>query len=62
MGQLSIMGQEIKIAPLKGCKWVKNFELENTILCIISTLHVRSKNKEQNKKNDTFWDRVFKTL
>jgi hypothetical protein len=24
------MGQEIKIAPLKGCNWVKNFELEKT--------------------------------
>jgi hypothetical protein len=48
------MGQEIKIVALKGCKWVKNFELEKTILCIISTLHVGSKNKEQNKKNGTF--------
>ncbi len=26
----SIMGQEIKIAPLKGCNWVKNFELGKT--------------------------------
>jgi hypothetical protein len=44
------MGQEIKIVPLKECKWVKNFELEKTILCIISTLHVGSKNKEQAKE------------
>jgi hypothetical protein len=48
----SIMGQEIKIAPLKGCNWVKNFELEKTKNKFFSSFlhHVGSKNKEQAKE------------
>ncbi len=57
----SIMGQEIKIAPLKGCNWVKNFELEKTKNNFVHHFYTTQDSKtKNNQKNDTFWDRVFK--
>jgi hypothetical protein len=58
----SIMGQEIKIVPLKGCKWVKNFELEKNNFVHHFYTSCRIQKQATNKRMTHFGTEFLNTI